>query len=146
MDLGSVHNLREWVNRDRRRLTPKIKRGPPFKKSAFPIRYTAVFTHRIVQCLYTFWPHGGKLLDLKSYMRALYTARQDDHWFRPLAYCFPHHLSLGPPWGKIPPSFRYWGPHWGPHGAPWGAQWGPMGAPMGANFPHGGHHFFVPHF
>ena len=54
MDLGSVHNLREWVNRDRRRMTPKIKRGPLFKKSAFPIRYTAVFTHRIVQCLYTF--------------------------------------------------------------------------------------------
>ena len=54
-----------------------------------------------------------------------------DGLISPIGILLPHHLSLGPPWGKIPPSFRYWVPHWGPHGAPLGTQWGPI-SPMGA--------------
>ena len=60
MDLGSVHNLPEWVNRDRRRLTPKIKRGPPFKKSAFPMYtlYCSIHTQNSTVFVYLLTPWG----------------------------------------------------------------------------------------
>ena len=109
------------------------------KKTAFPILYTTVCIHTVIQYGYFLVPHGGNPLEPKPYMGALCTTHLDDHWFPPWAYWFPHHLRLGPPWGKNPPSSDIgapmgspMGPHGDPHGAPWGTQWGPF-SPMGTN-------------